>query len=223
MMELLHKAFHQEPELGRQVLTLEVGSGDYEPEGPAITLDDLTELLREGMFPSLRTLKVDLAEYTGIFDDEVQDFFLFLGEDACPQLEELELTSLSYAMLSWASGALNSRAAACEQIKTLSLRMSLEHFDEDQTPEWGILAELLQAPCLSQLERMSLGEASYHSLALSLYVSGESSAQHLTELSLCATIGELGNEDGAELMLALAAGTCGWCVQHPKTPSLTDL
>lgn len=167
------------------------------------------------MFPSLRTLKVDLAEYTGIFDDEVQDFFLFLAENACPQLEELELTSLSYAMLSWASGALNSRGAVCEHLKTLSLRISLELFDEDHGPE-DILAELLQAPCLSQLERLSLGEASYHSLALSLYVDDESSAQQLTELSLCATSGEVDNEDGAELMLALAAGTCGCCVKCPE-------
>lgn len=72
----------------------------------------------------------------------------------------------------------------------------------------GLLAKFWQAPCLLQLEHLEVTNMIYGSIALSAYLNAGAQATSLTKLSLRCDNDILPYEDGAQLMLALAAGMC---------------
>jgi hypothetical protein len=207
-MEPLATAIRQQPQLGQQLLELDIYP-DFETKwGATRCIPSLTQLLQDGALPRLRQLKLDMNEMIETIehgDENAASFFKCLGEGACAELESLTLGSMDSAWLPLLADAMASRGDRARHLRNFEVDEILGDWDGD----WPVLPEdikepltsLLQASCLSQLERLSL----YHfwgPWAAGFYLNLPA-GMNLVRLD-CGIDSAL--EDAEALVLALAAG-----------------
>jgi hypothetical protein len=220
-LELLSSAIREFPSLGRQLTELRVFV-DYDSES-ASTLMQVARLLKEDCFPAL----VELAL---VGDESGEDacagaaaLFECLGRGACPRLKHLSIESPSYAHLPLLADALVLRGEVVKGgLESFVLRdaqwATLEGIPNVELR--AALAKLVQAPCLSKLQKLDLEEVALGPWAAAIYLNSTPCTDHIKELRIgfpaCSP-----DEDGVEaidghggvedLVTALAAGMYTRC------------
>jgi hypothetical protein len=204
VMEPLATAIRQEPQLGHQLLELDIYSDHETKWGATRCIPSLIQLLQDGALPRLRTLGLDMNEMMEHSNENViTPFFKCLGEGACAELESLTLVWIDSAWLPLLADAMASRGDRARHLRSFELEIFGDYDDLPVLSEdvKEPLTSLLQASCLSQLERLNLYH--YWSAGAAAFYLNLPSGMNLMHV-YCGCGGAL--EDAEALVLALAAG-----------------
>jgi hypothetical protein len=153
--------------------------------------------------------------------------FKCLGRGVCPQLKHFSIRNPSYTFLPWLADALVLRGEVVKE--------GLESFGFRDPPMYSVdisseeleaaLAKLVQAPCLSKLQKLELDGVALGSWAAAMYLNSILRMDHLKELRIVSSekldlsaswYDEYHAIDGGrgveDLVTALAAGMYNTCI-----------
>jgi hypothetical protein len=183
-MELLVTAIREDPSLGQRLM--ELRAIDLGSES-ASTLMQVAWLLQGDCVAALVKLEVVCEDIDQETCAGAAALFECLGRGVCPQLKHLSIRGPSYASLPLLADALVLRGEVVKEgLESFGFRESqLDRIEDTLGVELGAaLAKLVQAPCVSKLQKLELENINLGPWAAAIYLNSTPFMEHIKELRI---------------------------------------